>query len=443
MSTIYVRSTDGNNADTGATWALAKATLAGADATPDVAGDLIAVSQVHSESTAGSVTLAYAGTLTAPTRIICGNDGAEPPTASATTAIMAVTGDNLIQVNGNVHMYGITFNCGTSSNNSSFYMSGTGGEGQYYEKCVINIGGSNSNSRIFFNSGPAGVNAPTIRWKNVDIKFANAGQFIAHAQTVFEWEGGTLLSGGAAITTLMSLMPNHPGTVQITGVDLTNAASTLSIFSGSGGKAIIRNSKLPSSWTGSVFTGVPAPGSRYEMYNCDSGATSYKYWIKDFTGENREETTLVKTGGSSDGTTATSSKIVTSVNCNESSGRFRSIELGKRNTVVGSAITVTVDTLVDNVTGLTNAEVWLIVEYLSASGNPISTIISSQRADVLTSATTNTTSSSTWTTTGMSNPNKQKISVTFTPQIAGYIHARVVAAKASTTFYFDPVLQVS
>lgn len=438
MSTIYVRSTDGNNADSGATWALAKATLAGAAAIA-VAGDTIYVSQVHSETTAAAVTLTFAGTTAAPIKILCGNDAAEPPTAGATTAIMAVTGDNLIQVNGNVHVYGVTFNCGTSTNNSSFYMAGDGGDAQLYEKCVINIGGSNSNARIFFNAGPANVAAPTIRWKNVDVKFANTAQYIIHSETLFEWDGGSILSGSAAIPNLIGMTSNHPGTVQISGVDLSNAAASLSIFSGTGGKGVIRNFKVPASWTGSIFTGVPAPGCRYEMYNGDSAGTNYKFWVKDFAGETKDESTLVKTGGS-----AHSAKVTSSVNCNEASGRFKAWEDVRLNTVVGSPIVVTVDTLIDNVVGLTNAEMWIEVEFLSASGSPISSISSSQRVDPITAAATNASSAVTWATGSMVNPNKQKmVSPSLTPQIAGYIHTKVMTAKASTIVYFDLTLQVS
>ncbi len=49
MANIYVRSTDGNDADSGATWALAKATLGGALAIATSA-DTIWVSQNHAET---------------------------------------------------------------------------------------------------------------------------------------------------------------------------------------------------------------------------------------------------------------------------------------------------------------------------------------------------------------------------------------------------------
>jgi hypothetical protein len=64
-------------------------------------------------------------------------------------------------------------------------------------------------------------------------------------------------------------------------------------------------------------------------------------------------------------------------------------------------------------------------------------------ADVLATAASQASSSATWTTTGMSNANKQQLSVTFTPQEKGLIIARVCVAKSSYTLYVDPELQVS
>ena len=43
----------------------------------------------------------------------------------------------------------------------------------------------------------------------------------------------------------------------------------------------------------------------------------------------------------------------------------------------------------------------------------------------------------------MSNPNKQKLSVTFTPQQIGTIKCRVCLAKTSKTVYVDPIATLS
>jgi len=93
---VYLRSSDGNNADSGATWALAKATLADTGGTGALtaagAGGTVYVSDNHAETQATTMTLASPGTAASPVRIICVDDAAEPPTARAITATVSTTG---------------------------------------------------------------------------------------------------------------------------------------------------------------------------------------------------------------------------------------------------------------------------------------------------------------------------------------------------------------
>ena len=112
------------------------------------------------------------------------------------------------------------------------------------------------------------------------------------------------------------------------------------------------------------------------------------------------------------------------------------------NDTTGAAKTVTVEIVTDGVT-LTDGECWLEVMYLGTSGVPLGTLIRDAKADVLASAANQTSSSETWTTTGLTTPIKQKLSVTFTPQEKGFFIARVVLAKPSTTVYVDPKLTVT
>lgn len=154
------------------------------------------------------------------------------------------------------------------------------------------------------------------------------------------------------------------------------------------------------------------------------------------------ETTLVRTGGSSDGTTALSWKVVSDTTATFNRP-FITPEIVQWNETTGSSVTATVEILRDSATNLTDAEVWLEVMYLGTSGYPLGTWISDCKADFLASEADQTTSSETWTTTGMSNPNEQKLSVSFTPQEKGFVHARVCVAKASATLYVCPKVTLS
>jgi hypothetical protein len=231
----------------------------------------------------------------------------------------------------------------------------------------------------------------------------------------------------------------------ISGCDFSNLDATVHlVLSTAQGFFTFRNCKLPASWSGSLYSAAPAIAiTRAELYNCDSGDTNYRLWIEDYYGSIKHETTLIKTGGASDGTTGLSWVMASSANADEFSyAALISGEIVKWNETL-SAITVTVDILHDSVTNLQNDEIWLEVQYLGTSGFPLSLFVSDGMVDILATPADQTDSSSTWTTTGMTNPNTQQLNVTFTPAEKGFIHATVHVAKASYVVYIDPVLQVS
>lgn len=448
MTNIYVRSTDGSDADNGTTWALAKAKLAGADAI-DAAGDTIFVSQVHSETSAAAVSLTFAGTIASPTKLLCVNDAAEPPTAVSTGATIATTGASNLRISGSLYCQGLVFSCGSAAANfASLWINFSGiGIRQVYENCdFVQVDTHPSNVVMIGNQNggePTSTDLINCRFKlsNAAINYAimgklhiNGGSFISGTST----PSIGLFSMGQTSQACFALVEN---------LDMTNLSSTvnlLTVGSTKSTKIIIRNCKLPASWTGSLWTGsFSVPTARAEMYNCDSGSTNYRLWIEDYAGSIKHETTIIKTGGASDGTTGLSWKMASNGNANESLGGLVSSEIVVWNDGTGSAISVTVDIVHDSVTALTDAEVWLDVNYLGASGSPLGTNITDRRSTTLATAANQTTSAVTWTTTGLTNPNKQALSVTFTPQKKGWIQATVVLAKASKTIYVDPVLQVA
>lgn len=201
---------------------------------------------------------------------------------------------------------------------------------------------------------------------------------------------------------------------------------------------------MPASWSG-VLNSSATPGAATvcEMFNCDSGDTVYRYRKTTRFGNIQDETTLVRTGGASDGSTTYSLKVVSTADSEYPVAFIDTPEIVKWNDTTGSAITATVEILFDSATALNDDEVWLEVMYLGTSGVPLASFISDAKADVLATAAAQTSSSVTWTTTGMSNPNKRSLDVTFTPQEAGFIHAVVKLAKASTTIYVDPLITVT
>jgi hypothetical protein len=344
-------------------------------------------------------------------------------------------------------MYGLTIVAGSGSNPSAIIsMGGSSAFYQQYESCKFQLGGTGVSTGVIRALASGGNGAVTI-WRNCEVKFALAGQGINAVNGFWHWNGGGITSGGTSPTNLItsiSLGAAAGGVrILIENCDFSNGSSTMNLIGAQvpfAATVTFRNCKLPGSWTGAVCTAFASSAQgRVEVFNCTSTAASNNYTLKiiDGNGNIDTETTLVKTGGASDGTTQISWKLVTPATVSYPCAALFTPEILFWNEQTGVAKTVTVDILRDSASNLTNAEVWLEVNYPNSASLPTSALITG-RVDVLTAASDNSASGSSWTTTGMLNPNKQQISVTFTPLAKGFFTIRVVLAKPSSTVYVDP-----
>ncbi|HYC65136.1 MAG TPA: hypothetical protein VEC14_10430 [Reyranellaceae bacterium] len=452
MANIYVRSTDGNDADDGSTWALAKATLTGALAIATSA-DTIFVSQAHAESTAATVNLTFPGTPGC--RVLCVNDAAEPPTALATTATVTTTGVNRLNlVSGYAYIYGITFNGATggvapalqvmSSNSAAIHL--------VCERCDFVSPTNNANNTINLCAASAsGVSVRLLELIDCRFKFAHAsqglttsspGNIIMRAGPAAATVGPLLVAGGTVPNTLF--LASAYKNVQMAGLDLSDFASK-NLFAApsatQGLFAALRDCKLGSSVT--LVTGTwGGPQSGYvRLHNCDSADTNYRFAESSYMGDVVQETIIVRSSGASDGTTPLSWKLASSANTRLWAA-LASPDIVFWNDTVGASKTVTIE-IVNDGTTLQDDEIWVEVEALTTSGFPLAGAASDRMADVLATPANQASSAVAWTTTGLASPTKQKLEVTFTPQEKGLFRARVMLAEPSKTVYVDPLLAVA
>lgn len=438
MANYFVRSTTGSDANDGLTWATAKATIPGARAVA-AAGDWIFVSQAHAEALAATTVLTFAGTVANPIYIVCVNDGATPATTLANTATVTLTGSGVsLQMTGSLHVHGISFiNNGTGG--SGIWLSG-GLHKQIWTECSFQINSTTASS-IFINS--ASTTTGDILWRKCTIKFGNVASAIVTNASLFRWEEGSVLSGSANANGLLNMGSTRCNPVELFGVDFSNFGAGFNFLqAGAIARLLARQCRTPASWTGSIHSGTMTNPSSGEVFLGDNGDTNYRRRKQDSCGDLREETVIVKTGGATDGTTPQSWKTTTTANANRATGRFTSFDLNEWNATAGTPITLKVDMLRDNVADLTTADVALEVGYFGTSGNPLG-VLASTAASVLDAGTAYTSSGATWTTTGMSNPNEQIMSLTITPAKSGPMWARIVVTRGSDTIYFDFELQVS
>lgn len=423
---------------TGATWANAHTTMAAA-ITASTAGDRFFVAHDHAETTAAALPLTFKGTQAAPDQIICANRAGSVPPVSAdlrTTGTVSTTAAaSNITINGTFYCYGLTFQAGSVASAANIVI-GTAAGKCTFKNCNLTLNNTNGASTITF--GPAAISTQTsIAFNDVKLKFNNVTQSLVGASGLrFDWVGGSVDAAGTVPTTLIT-SGTRAGAMYLEGVDLSALGSGKTIFAiqTSYISCSLKDCKLGTSVTVAVTPSNQA--SRLLLVRCDSGDTNYRQELYAYEGTLTTETTIVRTGGASDGTTLISWKVVTTANSKwQAPCELYPITIW--NETVGSSITLTVECIASAV--LNNDDIWMDIEYLGTSGFPLGNFATSGKADILATNAANPTSTQTW---GGALTGKFKLTKAITPQEKGPITVYVKVGKASQTVYVDPKITVT
>jgi hypothetical protein len=437
MADVYVDSNAAGTAS-GADWANACLTL-NAGFTAASAGDTLWVAHNHAETAAAATTITIKGTSASPCRVLCVNSAGTVPPVSAdlrTTATITTTGANSLTLsgtNGVCTFYGITFSGGSGANTNTVVM-GANEQLLTFINCKIKKGGT--------SAGTIQLTAARSRVKmvNTTFEFGNVGDSILAPGTI-EWFDTPSAIVTTVLTTGLFQTQNNQMFVTLRGVDLsalTPGTSTIvSALNNSNNYFNFINCKLGASV---VVAAAPSrQGSYINVINCDSGDTNYRNERYAYQGTMTTETTTVRTGGASDGTTTIAWKIVPTAN-NERDFPFECFPISIWNETTGSAVTLTIEGTWGGGAVPTTADIWMDVEYLGTSGNPLGDVVSGGPADILAAGTNHTSSSETW---GAGGTTKFKMSVSVTPQEKGPITVYIKYANATNTCWIDPKITVS
>lgn len=432
MTTYYVDSAGSNTAPYD-TWAKAANLLATIVAIPIADNDIVYIASSSSETTAGTLSYNWAQ----GNKIISADKtSGEPPTVIQAGAQVATSGNSAIVVNGGanyVELSGVYFTAGNSTGNTSI----TTSVKTYCDTCSFILGSSGSASTI---------NATSSLWKNCSVKFSAAGQDITPANG-FRWIGGSLLAGGTSPTNLMS---SASAWYEVVGIDLSNASTTINLSTNTNNAAFakFRKCKMPSGWVGAGNVGSRGASSRFEFYDMGVGtgvASTYDKLLLNPVGYTFNDPSIYRVGGATDGSTPVSHQIF----CGVSGFVFfpgtpdfgPDIEIW--NTVVGQPITITMEFIHDSLTGLKDTEFGFEVLYPAYTGTDLRLACSHTYPDNFAAAgTTLTSSTATWVGT-FTNPNKQKASVTITPQQIGLLYIRAAMWKSSYTVNYCPKVVIT
>jgi hypothetical protein len=440
VASYYVWSAATGSAN-GTSWANAYTTLTLAFS-GKVAGDVFYVAHDHAESTAAAITLTSNGSLTLLSKVVCVDRAGSVPPVSAdrrATAQVTTTGANSITINTSTHFDGIIFNAGTGAVTGSLLIATTGHH-QRFDNCSLRIVASGTSSILQF--GPSGsVAGAYVECNNTTFSFAATAQQINVTAAVFHWRNTPSALLGTIPSVLFVQGLFRGAVVEIIGVDLSAAGSGKTIISANSSAQAqpyrFIDCKLNASVTMST---VPASLGSLEVDFIRCGATGVNYTERHhkFPGLLVEETTIVRTGGASNGTTPISWNIATQSTCTYSMP-FECPPIAIWNDTVGSAVTATVEGIWGGGAVPNDDDIWIDVEYLGDASSPQGSFVNDGKADLLATAAGQSSSSATW----GGSTTKFKLNVTFTPQQKGWIYARVKCGKASSTFYIDSLVTLT
>lgn len=413
-------------------------------------GDTIYVDDGHNETLALSSPVYFNGSVTAGVfkRVYCVDKATD---ALSTGAVIYGRNKHMYFLYF-LYSYGITYDLDAAGN---YYNLGIA-SGTSYQSHIILEG---NNTTVLKSSGAYGTIQSSfggssvtpsileirngkidIDDKDVTIKVGGCGQF--------RWRGGKFdgTEGSVALFTL-----NDANViVNVQDVDLEdvgNGANSCylveSLEKTDAANFLFTRCKLPSdAGFGLVTSFDNFTNGTVRLHHCSSANQTYDFYETSYLGVVEDSTSIYRTGGASDGTTALSAKMVSSAGCAENIIALESPPIHGW-TSSTTEKTFTVEGVWDSATNIQNDEIWVELEYPADNSSGLGAIAKDKCA-ILGTPADQTASTATWEGTGAwSHENKFKLSVTVTPGKAGPICARVYLAKASTTVYVDPMITES
>lgn len=455
MAIIFVRS-GATGANNGTSWADAFTSFSSATAAS--AGDFVYVAEDHSQNYGVTTTVTFAnGTPVSPIKILCVNHTTGLQTTGAVITCGAGAGRTLA-INGHLYVNGLTVTADSSLQlgvNSTIPP-----YAQTWEKCTVGIlAGALSGSALGVYCGATNIPSPgRTRFVNCTLDLSNGSNTamalgVQGCSTV-DFSGGSILfkTGQVFLIRMGSSLNAYVGgtpTCILEDLDLSALPGTITEWGTSTswmGDLVVRRCKVPASLS---IGGTPQNRLQNVTFdNCSSGTITVPplgltaYF--DFFGNVQADLSHFRTGGATDGLQANpyAWAMAASANALPIYGSLQTPPLAQW-VAGGSAITVTV--YVASGVTLDNSQFWIELDGPDNTASPNTTskgFSASTRCDPLaTPAALTTDTVSTWNGTGVGT--KQKVSITYTPAVAGPLIVQAFLADASTTAYVDPAPIVS
>jgi hypothetical protein len=265
------------------------------------------------------------------------------------------------------------------------------------EACALKVPATGANSSI--SIGTVTTNrAEYVTLKNTTVEFGGTGGTITVSGVRFRWENTASAIAGATLPTTLfdDGSSANSGEVVLEGVDLSALGSgkTLVALLRSPKKFIFKDCKLGAAVT---VAATPAGMQTTETYvlNCDSGATNYRNEKYSYMGTQTVSTTIIRTGGSSDGTTGVSWSLTTTAN-SKWIVPFEALPIAEWNSTTAADVTATIEGVWNAAALPNNDDFWFDAEYLGASTSPLGSFKTGSKASNLATGAALTASTEAW-----------------------------------------------
>lgn len=436
-------------------WGAPHARLANAYAAAwGVAGNKFWIADNHAETQSTANTLNSPATVAGgPTYAICVDRTAALPPVEANyntgaSISTTTTGGLTVQIAsaalGTIYYQGIRFSAGDGASGANLTL-GINKTNMVARNCAFALGSTSSTARIL--AGPISAGPANMLWDNCTVQFGAVGQAIQLNDVNLEWRNTPSALQGATLPTTLFTTNQLSANVVCRGVDLSAYSGQLLNDPTTSLPLIFEDCKFHASVTRLGATTNQGYGiTPVITVRCDSGATNYKSSRDEYSGSQVTETGITRVGGATDGTTPTSDKIVTNAQAALLTP-YRMLPLAIWNETTGADVTVTVYGTINNASLPNNDEIWMDVQYLGSSGSPVASFKTTCKSHPLAAAAAVSADGSTWNGGGSGagwSPFKLVATLTSPqPAMKGYIYAKVLAAKPSTTYYIDPLVVLS
>ncbi len=430
MADIFVNSGAGG-ANTGADWTNAFLSLASANG--QAAGGNVYIHKTHSQTGLTSTINFANGTVTSPVKLICVDKDAGDVTATGAVVSWSTANTGLT---GNVDIYGVTL--GGAGTNTPTLNSNGGGGLMRFDTCTISQTGS---------SGPriGNVARDQFRFLNCTFDFSGASAntctiVLPTASGDMEVVGGTITCRGGGQTNLLTGQTGSGGTVEFRGVNISGTVTNLLSSSTSSGPGVLFDQCAMPTYTNVFSTQPTSYYCRVEIRRSTNGTISVPRvgpdLIADRAGQIAASLARYRTGGANDNQNANaySWEMVANASALAFSSWLETPPIALE--VAAGAQTVTL--YIASGGTLKDDEFWIEVLSPSEAGSPTSQAKYQTTKAAYKAAGANITSDGTSTWNGAGVGTAQKVSVSISPTVAGYVVLRGFFAKASGTVYVDP-----